>query len=137
MVMSIWRHLSVVCLLLIVPCAANTADPAEQCGHILNGPRHRETIYVFCPSLPELSPQQARSVVIAVLDTTDRIAGDTRIFFFSDASVLNRDRWPQDQEKLIESWGDAFVGAYHTHSSLLTVRSVSDNKWRNIYLPIR
>ena len=136
MIMSNWRHLCIVCLLLITPIAANPDNPTEQCGRLLSGPRHGDTIYVFCPTLPDLSPEQARSVIIAVLDTTTRIAGDTRIFFFRDESVLRRDRWPANQERLIESWGDAFVGAYHTHSSLLTVRSTSDDEWQNIHLPI-
>ncbi len=82
-----------------------------------------------------MDAEQALSVVIAVLDGTTRISGDTRIFFFRDESVLRRDRWPTDQGKLIESWGSAFVGVYHTHTQLLTVRSTTDDEWREIHLP--
>ena len=128
--------LLVVCLLLIASCVVKSDNPAENCGRLLSGPRHGDTIYVLCPSLPELSPEQARGVVKTVLDKTTRLAGETRIFFFRDESVLHQDRWPANQERLIESWGDAFVGSYHTHSSLLTVRSTANDEWRNIHLPM-
>ena len=132
---SKWRHLCISCLLLISPLAADPADSDEECGRILSGPDRWYTIYVLCPNLPKMSPEQARSVIVAVLDGTTRKVGDTRIFFFRDESVLRRDRRPADQGRLIESWGDAFVGAYHTRSQLLTVRSTTNNEWRNIHLP--
>ena len=129
------RHLFILCLFLAAPLSGSPADPPEECGRILDGPDRRDTIYVFCPALPKMNADQARSVVIAVLDSTSRASGDTRIFFFRDESVLRRDRWPANQGKLIESWGSALVGAYHTHSQLLTVRSTADDEWREMRLP--
>ena len=123
--------------MLILGCAASVAGDVEDCGQVLRAPFHGDIIYVLCPSLPDLSEQQALSVIWAVLNTTSLRAGDTRIFFFSDTSVLDRDWQYQNMEKRIESWGDVFVGAYHTNSNLLTVRSASEGGWRNIYIPYR
>jgi hypothetical protein len=76
-------------------------------------------------------------MIVAVLNTTSsRLSGEVRIFFFDDESVLSRESWPADQERLIESWGDALLGTYHTASDLLTVRAAGTDKWRNIYLPV-
>ena len=125
-----------VCLLLIAPVVANSAELPDGCGRLLSGPQHGHVIYVFCPSLPELSQLQAHALVMAVLDTTTRRSGDTLIFFFRDESVLHRDLVPASHERRIESWGNALVGSYNTHSNLLTVRSASSDKWRNIHLPI-
>lgn len=130
-----WRHVLVLCLLSAVPIAASAHCASKECGRLLSGLANRHTIYVVCPGLPEMNAEQALSVIIAVLDGTTRISGDTRIFFFRDESVLRRDRQPADQGRLIESWGKAFVGAYHTHTGLLTVRSAADDKWREIHLP--
>ncbi len=135
MLSSKWRHLCVSCLILTLPFATNSADPEKECGRLLSGPDRRHTIYVFCPALPDMSAEKARTIIMALLDSTSRASGDTRIFFFRDESVLNRDSWPAEQGRLIASWGDAFVGAYHTRSQLLTVRSKSSNAWRNIHLP--
>ena len=134
--MSTRRHVHIVFQLLILGCSASPGDNVVDCGKVLGGPIHGDTIYVHCPSLPKLSEQQAHSIIVAVLDNTSRIAGDTRIIFLSDPSVLDRERQYQNMEKRLESWGDAFVGTYHTQSSLLTVRSTCDNDWRNVYLPI-
>ena len=135
--MSKWRRLHIISQILILGCAASAHGEVEDCGQILRAPIPGDIIYVLCPSLPNLSEQQAKSIVWAVLDMTSRRAGDTRIFFLSDRSVLDRDRQYQDMGKRIESWGDVFVGAYHTNSNLLTVRSASESRWRNIYIPYR
>ncbi len=135
--MSAWRHLQIVSQLLILGCTVSPDDDVADCGKVLGGPIHGDTIYVLCPSLSKLSERQAHSLIGSVLDNTSRIAGDTRIIFLSDPSVLDRDWQYQNMEKRLESWGDAFVGTYHTHSSLLTVRSSSDNGWRNVHLSFR
>lgn len=132
---SKWRHVSIFCLLSIFPLAANSDDVTEECGRLLSGPEHGDTIYVFCPELPQLSAEQVRSLIIAVLDGTTRISGDTRIFFFRDESVLRREFWPADQGRLLKSWGIAFVGAYHTRTQLLAVRSTTNDGWRELHLP--
>jgi len=129
------RHWFITCLLLASSLSANATDPTEECGRILNGPSSWDTIYVFCPSLPQMNAKQAQSLVMAVLDGTTRKSGDTRIFFFRDESVLHRDRWPADHGRLIESWGTAVVGTYHTRSQLLTVRSTDKDEWREINMP--
>ena len=135
--MSKCSHLLIVSQILILGCAAGPDSYVADCGQVLGGPIHGDTIYVICPSLPDLSQQQAHSIVGAVLDKTSRTEGDIRIIFLSDTSVLDRDRQYQNMEKRLESWGDVFVGAYHTHSELLTVRSASEGDWRNTYLPLR
>ena len=132
---SKWRHVFIFCLLSILPLFASSDGITEECGRLLSGPADRHTIYVYCPELPLMDAEQARSVIIAVLDGTTRSSGDTRIFFFRDESVLHRNSWPADQGRLIESWGSAFVGAYHTHTQLLTVRSAADDEWRELHLP--
>ena len=132
---SRWRHVFIFCLLFISSLAANADDVTKECGHPLSGPDRWDTIYVFCAELPQMDAEQARRVIIEVLDGTTRISGDTRIFFFRDESVLRRDHWPADQGRLIDSWGGAFVGAYHTHTQLLTVRSTTNDEWREIHLP--
>ena len=128
-------HWFVTSLLMASSLSANANDLTEECGRLLNGPDHWDTIYVYCPSLPQMNAEQAQSLIIAVLCGTTRISGDTRIFFFRDESVLRRDRWPADQERLIESWGTAVVGAYHTRSELLTVQSIDKDEWREIFIP--
>ena len=133
--MSAWRHLLIVVQLLILGCAVAADDNVAGCGKVLGGPIHRDTIYVLCPSLSKLSERQAYSVIETVLDETSRIAGDTRIIFLSDPSVLDGGQY-QNMEKRLESWGDAFVGKYHTNSGLLTVKSTSDNGWRNVHIGI-
>ena len=136
MAKSNWHYLCVACLLSIGPLAISLAEPADECGRILSGPsRGGEVIYVFCPLLPELSTEQARSLVVSLLNSTTRISGDVQFFFLSDESVLHRDWWWQDQGRLIESLGDAFVGAYHTRTGLLTIRPLSGDEWRNISVP--
>ena len=134
--MFAWRHLYIVFLLLMLGCTANADDNTADCGKVLGGPIHGDTIYVLCPSLSELSESQAYGVVEAVLDQTSRTAGETRIIFLSDPTVFDRDWQYQNMEKRLESWGDAFVGTYHTNSGLLTVRSSSDDEWRNVRLEI-
>ena len=134
--MSKYRRL-VVYLLLSMPNATSFAEPSQDCGRLLSGPFDRYTIYVFCPSLLDLSREQAREVIVSAVDTsTPRVSGDVRILFFADESVLHRKSWPANQDRLIDSWGEAFLGAYHTQSSLLTVRSKDSDKWRNIHLLI-
>ena len=123
--------------MLILGCAASADGDVENCGQVLRAPFHGNTIYVLCPSLPDLSEQQAQNIVWAVLNTTSRRAGDTIILFFSDSSILCCHREYQNMEKWIERWGDVFVGAYHTNSNLLTLRSASESVWRNIYIPYR
>jgi hypothetical protein len=132
---SKWRHLCFSCSLLIMPLAANPADSADDCGRLLSGPQHRHIVYVLCPSLPELDQEQAHTVVMAVLDTTTRRSGDTLILFFADESAVHGDLRPWITDRRIERWGNAFVGSYNTASNLLTVRSGTGDKWRNIYLP--
>ena len=134
--MFMWRHLCVVVQLLILGCTAAADDNVADCGKVLGGPIHGDTIYVLCPSLSKLSERQMYSVIETVLDETSRIAGDTIIIFLSDPSVLDREWQYQNMEKRLESWGDVFVGSYHTNSGLLTVRSASDNNWRNVRIGI-
>lgn len=134
--MYVLRHLRVVSLLLVFGCAASADDDDADCGTVLGDPTHSDTIYVLCPSLCELSENETHSVIEAVLDKTSRLAGDTRLIFLADPAVLERDWQYQNMEKRLESWGDAFVGTYHTNSGLLTVRSTSYGEWRNVRLEI-
>ncbi len=134
--MFAWRHLYIVSLLSTLGCTASAGDGVADCGKVLGGPIHGDTIYVLCPSLSELSERQAYGVVEAVLDQTSRISGDTRIIFLSDPSALDRDWQYQNMEKRLESWGDAFIGTYHTNSGLLTVRSSTDDEWRIVRLDL-
>lgn len=69
--------------------------------------------------MSELSDSQAYAVVEAVLDQTSRIAGDTRIVFLSDPLVQHRAWQYQNMEKRLETWGDTFLGTYHTQTDLL------------------
>ena len=132
---SRWLHLCFLSLWLLSACAADNAKESEECGRLISGPKKWGAIYVFCPKLPQMSAKQARRVVIEVLDGTTRKAGDASIYFFSDESVLHRDRRPAEQGRLIESWGRAFVGVYRTESEVLTVRSIASAEWREIHLP--
>ncbi len=134
--MFAWRHLYIVSLLSTLGCTASAGDGVAECGKVLGGPIHGDTIYVLCRSLSEVSERQAYGVVEAVLDQTSRIAGDTRIIFLRDPSVLDRDWQYQNMEKRLESWGDAFIGTYHTNSGLLTVRSSTDDEWRIVRLDL-
>lgn len=134
--MSKWRYLILVFALLVISCVSSSDGQTEPCGQILNGPNFGDGIYVLCPSLSELSPQQARGIIEVLLNTTPRSQGDTHILFFGDTSVLDRDWQFINQDKRIESWGDTFVGAYRTQSSILTVRSATGSTWQNIYLPL-
>ena len=134
--MFAWRHLYIVSLLSTLGCTASAGDGVAECGKLLGGPIHGDTIYVLCRSLSEVSERQAYGVVEAVLDQTSRIAGDTRIIFLRDPSVLDRDWQYQNMEKRLESWGDAFIGTYHTNSGLLTVRSSTDDEWRIVRLDL-
>ena len=118
----------------MLACTASADDEGTDCGTVLGGPIQGDTIYVLCPSLPELSTLKAHSVVKAVLNQTSRVAGYTLIVFVSDSYILERDWQYQDMERRLENWGDAFVGAYYTNSGLLTVRSAIDGKWQNISL---
>ena len=129
------RLLFIACLFIVLPFSASPDDPVEECGRLLSGPGRRDTIYVFCPNFPQLNAEHARDVLIAVLDGTTRISGDTTIFFFRDESVLLRDRWPADRGRLIESWGSAVVGVYHTRSQFLSVRSTTNGEWQTLHLP--
>ena len=124
--------------LLVAPVATSLAETSKECGELLSGPfPGGYTLYVFCPSLLVLSPGKTHNLIVETLDAApQRLAGDVRIFFFADKSVLKKERWPADQERLIESWGDALLGTYHTASGLLTVRSIGTDKWRNLYLPL-
>ncbi len=124
--------------LLLPPIATSLAETSKDCGELLSGPfTGGYTLYVFCPSLLDLNPAKTHDLIVETLDRApQRLAGEVRIFFFADRSVLKRERWPADQERLIESWGDALLGTYHTASGLLTVRSIGPDKWRNIYLPL-
>jgi hypothetical protein len=131
---SVWRLIFLSCSFSICCVSLVSAELPDDCGKLLRGPNYGHTLYVFCPSLPELSDEQAHSLVVGVLDYTTRRAGDIRIFFFRDESILRRDSWPANQERLIESWGDALVGAYHTHTQLLTVRSENSDSWREMRL---
>jgi hypothetical protein len=132
---SRWLHLCFLSLWLLSAFAADNAKESEECGRLISGPTRWGAIYVFCPNLPQMSAKQALRVVIEVLDGTTRKAGDTSIYFFSDESVLRRDRWPAEQGLLIESWGSAFVGVYRTENEVLIVRSTSKDDWREIHLP--
>ncbi len=132
--MFAWRHLHTVSLLLVLASTASADDEGTGCGTVLGGPIHGDTICVLCPTLPELSELEAHEVIAAVLNQTSRVAGNTWIVFLSDPSVLERDWQYQDMERRLESWGDSFVGTYQTNSGLLTVRSATDGKWRNISL---
>ncbi|HGY4246814.1 TPA: hypothetical protein ACNVA0_005621 [Citrobacter freundii] len=131
------RALFVVSLLL-APIATSLAETSKECGELLSGPfAGGYTLYVFCPSLLDLSPAKTHELIVETLDRApQRLAGDVRIFIFADRSVLKQERWPADQERLIASWGDALLGSYHTESGLLSVRSIGTDKWRNIYLPL-
>jgi hypothetical protein len=124
--------------LLLAPIATSLAETSKECGELLSGPfTGGYTLYVFCPSLLDLNSAKTHDLIVETLDRAPQpLAGDVRIFFFADRSVLKRERWPADQERLIESWGDALLGIYHTASGLLTVRSIGTDKWRNIYLPL-
>ena len=106
------------------------------CGKVLRGLNGGDTIYVSCQSLSGLSKAEVLRIVEAVLRESPRRAGDTRIIFLSDPYVLDRDWQYQNMEKRLVSWGDAFVGMYHTNSGLPMYRSSSDGKWRNIELGI-
>ena len=121
--MSASRALFVVSLLL-APVATSFAEKSKECGELLSGPfTGGHTLYVFCPSLLDLSTAKTHDLIVDTLDMApQRLTGDVRIFFFADKSVLKRKRWPADQGRLIESWGDALLGTYHTASGLLTVR---------------
>lgn len=134
--MFVWRNLHVVFLVLVLGCQASAADDGMDCGKVLRGPNGSDTVYVSCPSLSGLSKAEALSIVESVLRESPRRAGDTRIIFLSDPSVLDRDWQYQNIEKRLSSWGDAFVGMYHTNSGVLMYRSSSDGKWRNIELGI-
>lgn len=134
--MFVCRQLHVVFLLLFLGCQASAEDGGTDCGKVLGGPNHGDTIYVLCPSLSGLSKAEAHSIVESVLLLSPRRASDTRIVFLSDPSVLERDWQYQNMEKRLASWGDIFVGMYHTNSGLLMYRSSSDGKWRNIQLGI-
>ena len=132
---SYWR---LICISLLFPFSTSaevSPDLPEDCGRLISGPPARDAIYVYCESLPQLTEEQALSLVIKVLNGTTRAAGEVRIFFFRDESVLHRNRWPADQGRLIDSWGGALVGAYHTQSQYLSVRTETDEGWREIYLP--
>ena len=137
MTMPNGRRSIAVCLLLIAPFLADSSDLPDDCGRLLSGPQHRHVIYVLCPSLPWLNQLQAHALVVSVLDSTTRRSGDVLIFFFRDEPVLHGQLVPAVQERLIETWGDAFVGSYSTQSKLLTVRSADSDKWLNVHLPIR
>lgn len=132
---SVWRYLCFSCLAVVSSASAEFDGLSDECGRVLVGPRNWDAIYIFCPALPQMNAEQAHSLVMAVLDSTTRISGHTRIFFFGDESVLDRDRWPADQGRLIESWGNALVGAYHTETQVLAFRSTTNAEWRNLYLP--
>ncbi len=134
--MFAWRHLYLVSLLLVLGSFASADDGSAECGTVLGGPIHGDTIYVLCPSLTGLSKDEAYNLIKTVLHQTSRRAGDTRLIFLSDPAVLDRDWQYQDMEKRLASWGDAFVGMYHTSSGLLMYRSSTDGKWRNIHLGI-
>ena len=131
---SRWIPLCFSSLWLLSAFAADNAKESEECGRLISGPVKWGAIYVFCPNLPNMTAMQARRVVINVLDSTTRRAGDTSIYFFSDESVLRRDRWPAEQGLLMESWGSAFVGVYRTENEVLTVRSITQDDWREIHL---
>ena len=47
--MFAWRHLYMVSRLLILGCTANADDGDADCGRVLGGPIHGDTIYVLCP----------------------------------------------------------------------------------------
>lgn len=53
--MLAWRHLYIVSQLLLMGSVANADDGDADCGKVLGGPIHSDTIYVLCPSLSELS----------------------------------------------------------------------------------
>lgn len=132
---SVWRYICISCLIMFSAASADFEGLSDECGRVLVGPHNWDAIYIFCPALPQFNPEQAQGLVMAVLDSTSRISGPTRIFFFGDESVLHRDRRPADQGRLIESWGKALVGAYHTEDQVLAVRSTTSEEWRNLYLP--
>ena len=135
-IVFVLRNPHVVLLLLVLGWQASAADGGIDCGKLLRGLNGSDTIYVSCTSLSGLSKAEALSIVESVLRESPRRADDTRIIFLSDPSVLDRDWQYQNMEKRLESWGDAFVGMYHTNSGLLMYRSSSDGKWRNIELGI-
>jgi len=134
--MFVWRHLHVVFLLLVLGCQESAKDDGTDCRNVLGGPNHGDTIYVLCSSLSGLSKAEAHSIVESVLLLSPQRTVDTRIIFLSDPSVLERDWQYQNMEKRLASWGDVFVGMYHTNSGLLMYRSSSDGKWRNVQLGI-
>ena len=134
MVVSFWRRLIVTCLLVTLG-AAESADLPNDCGRLLSGVLARDAIYVYCPDLPQLSSEQALDLVIAVLEGTDRRAGHTVIVFVRNELVPDRDRWRSESGWLIRRWSPGFVGVYHTRSQMLTVRTVADDGWREVYLP--
>jgi hypothetical protein len=132
----VWRQLHVAFLLLVLGCTASADDSIAECGTVLSVPIHDDTIYVLCPSLSGLSKDEAYNVIETVLRQTSRRAGDTRLIFLSDPAVLDREWQYQDMQARLASWGDIFVGMYHTSSGLLKYRSSTDGKWRNIHLGI-
>lgn len=134
--MLLRRHLHVVFLLLIVVCQASVASDDTGCGKVLSTPNHSDTIYVLCPSLSGLNKAEVHRIVESVLHVSPRRAADNRIIFLSDPSVLEREWQYQNMEERLASWGDVFVGMYHTNSGLLMYRSSTDGKWRNIQLGI-
>ncbi len=134
MVTSMLRLLCVLSV-LISPTNAESPELPADCGRLLNAAYFRYAIYVHCPALPQLSAEQAQSLVMALLDGTDRPAGHTMIVFVQDESLFDRDRQRVRSGWLISDWGDDLVGVYLTQSQLLTVRSAEDEGWREIYLP--
>ncbi len=130
-----WRSIGICCLLGLSAVASEAAHQPEECGRLLSVTPARGAIYVLCPDLPQLSSAQAFSLVIDVLDGTDRLTGETMILFFSDDSVAERGRWPTPPRRLLEEWGGSFVGVYHTNSQILTVRAVGEDEWLEVFLP--
>ncbi len=134
--MLVWRHLHVVTLLYLLGMSAFADDSRAECGKVLDDPIHGDAIYVLCPSISGLNKGDMYSVIESALAESSRPAGDIRIVFLSDPTVLERDRQYQDMEKRLASWGDAFVGMYHTNSGHLMYRSSVDGEWRNVFLGI-
>ena len=135
--MSFTKQLSICffCLVAVSPIFAQPTELPEDCGRLISGTDARYAIYAYCPSLPQLSAEQALELVIALLEGTNRRSGHTVIVFVRTESVPDRDRWRSERGLLSRSWSQGFVGVYHTRSQLLTVRTVTDDGWRDVYLP--
>ena len=127
---------NVFILILISSCSLQQSTTSVSCGRILKFSNPDEIIYAYCPTLPDLSPRQARSAVLAVFERMAGLDGEYLIYFFNDESLLAHTNWMiGDETDLRAQWGDTFIGSYYTHNNKLTIWPNSPERTRVIELP--